>query len=169
MMGGRSSFNRYQSSIVPHPRHGHTLVELITVVLVISILACVAVPRLNLGAVWGARADATVQRLATDLRHTRVLAITHAARNPEGFALVLRGADFADGYQIVDRHSRAVVTACNIAEGVQCRGGRRFEFGPLGNLQNGSDTHLSIQTEGKVYRLEITPATGAVTWLRCRG
>lgn len=155
-----------QSSIVNQSHPGHTLAEVITVVLVISILACVAVPRLNFGAVWGARADATVQRLVADLRHTRTLAITHAARNPKGFALVMHRTDSSPGYRIIDRRGDAVVTTCDIPEGVQCRGGRRFEFGPLGNLQNGSDTWLSIRTEGKVYRLEITPATGAVTWLR---
>jgi len=146
--------------------HGHTLVEVVTVVLVLSILTCIAVPRLDFGAVWGARADAVVQRLATDLRHTRVLAITHAAGNPDGFVLVMQGVEPYRSYQIVDRHDRTVVTTCHLPAGVQCGGGRRFEFGPLGNLQNGSDTRLGIRAEGKSYRLEIVPATGAVQWYR---
>jgi prepilin-type N-terminal cleavage/methylation domain-containing protein len=158
----------YQSSMLNHPCRGHTLVELVTVVLVISILACVAVPRLNFGAVWGARADALAERLATDLRHTRTLAVTHAAGSPEGFALVMNGSEPYPSYQITDRHSHTVVTTCTIPAGVRCSGGRRFEFGPLGNLQTGSDTRLQIRTEGKTYRLEIVPATGAVTWLPCK-
>jgi type II secretory pathway pseudopilin PulG len=156
----------HQSSIIHQRWHGHTLVEVVTVVLVISILACVAVPRLNLGAVWGARADAMVQRLATDLRHTRALAITQAAGHPDGFALIMQGADPCRSYQIIDQHDRTAVTTCNIPAGVQCRGGRRFEFGPLGNLQNGSDTRLHIRTEDKAYLVEIVPATGAVEWRR---
>jgi len=152
--------------MINHSRQGHTLVELVTVVLVISILACVAVPRLNFGAVWGAKADALAERLATDLRHTRALAITHAAGNPAGFALVMRDREPYRGYQIIDQHSRAAVTTCDIPAGVRCGGGRRFEFGPLGNLQSGSDTRLHIGTEGKTYLLEIVPATGAVTWLQ---
>jgi prepilin-type N-terminal cleavage/methylation domain-containing protein len=155
-----------RSPIVDYPGRGRTLVEVVTVVLVLSILACIAVPRLNFGAVWGARADAAVQRLATDLRHTRTLAITHAARNPKGFALLMCGTDPYRSYEIVDRHDRAVVTACRLPAGVQCEGGRRFEFGPLGNLQNGSDVCLSIRAEGRSYRLEIVPATGAVEWQR---
>jgi len=156
-----------RSSRRNHQCHGYTLVEVVTVAWVISILACVAVPRLNLGAVWGARADAAVQRLVTDLRHTRALAITHAARNPAGFALVTQSTGPGHSYRIINRGDRAVATTCTLPPGVQCGGARRFEFGPLGNLQNGSDTRLSIQTEGKAYLIEIAPATGAVEWRRC--
>ena len=154
--------------MIHHPCRGHTLVELVTVVLVISILACVAVPRLNFGAVWGARADALAGRLATDLRHTRALAVTHAARSPEGFVLLMNDSEPYRSYQITDQHGHTVVTTCTIPAGVRCSGGRRFEFGPLGNLQTGSDTRLRIRTEGKTYLLEIVPATGAVTWLQCK-
>jgi prepilin-type N-terminal cleavage/methylation domain-containing protein len=160
MVADRRSFT------VDHPRHGHTLVEVVIVVLVLSILTCIAVPRLDFGAVWGARADAVVQRLATDLRHTRTLAITHAAGNADGFVLVMQGVVPYRSYQIIDRHDQTVVTTRNLPAGVQCRGGRWFEFGPLGNLQNGSDARLSVRTEGKSYRLEIVPATGAVEWHR---
>ena len=155
-----------RSSIIDSPRHGRTLVEMVTVVLVLSILTGIAVPRLNFGAVWSARADAVVQRLATDLRHTRTLAITDAARNPDGFALLMGGADPHQSYRIVNRHDQTVVRTCNVPAGVRCEGGRRFEFGPLGNLQNGSDVCLGIRTEGRSYRLEIVPATGAVEWQR---
>ena len=154
------------SSLINNPRRGHTLVELVTVVLVLSILACVAIPRLNFGAVWGARAEAAAERLATDLRHTRALAITHAAASPEGFALVMDNAEPHRSYRIVDQQRQATVTTCQLAAGVQCRGGRRFRFGPLGNLQPGSDTRLCVVTEGKTYLLEIMPATGAVQWHR---
>ena len=37
----------------PMIREGHTLIECITVVLILSVLAFIAVPRLNLGTVWG--------------------------------------------------------------------------------------------------------------------
>ncbi|MCL5279271.1 MAG: hypothetical protein M1376_05120 [Planctomycetes bacterium] len=166
--------------------------EAVTVVFVLSLLACIAVPRLNFGAVWGAKADAVVRRLATDLRHTRALAITHAAGNPDGFVLVMRGVEGTPNaidrvweglppakqsrwgpepgpyrsYQIINRQDRTVIATCNLPAGVQCGGGRWFEFGPLGNLQNGSDAHLGIRTEGKSYRLEIAPVTGAVQWYR---
>lgn len=166
---GRSRGDKHRLPSVHRSYPGHTLVELVTVVLVISILACVAVPRLNFGAVWGARAEAMAERLATDLRHTRALAITHAAGNPAGFALVMRDSEPYRSYQIIDQHNHAVVTTCDIPAGVRCAGGRRFEFGPLGNLQNGSDTRLHLGTADKTYLLEIVPATGAVTRSRSHG
>jgi prepilin-type N-terminal cleavage/methylation domain-containing protein len=169
ILDGRFGTDNRQLSTLHPPCRGHTLVELITVVLVISILACVAVPRLNFAAVWGAKADAIAERLATDLRHTRTLAITHAAGNPAGFALVMRDPEPYRGYQIVDQQDHATLATSEIPAGVRCGGGRRFEFGPLGNLQNGSATRLQIGTEGKTYVLEIMPATGAVEWRRGNG
>ena len=167
MIGPPASCRNHPSSITHYPWGGYTLVEAITVALVISILACIAVPRLNLSAVRSAHADAAVQRLVTDLRHTRALAITQAARNPEGFALVLQEADPGCRYQIVNRGDHSATTTCTLPMGIRCGGGRRFEFGPLGNLQDGSDTRLRVQTEGKAYLIEIVPATGAVEWHRC--
>ncbi|MCU0914823.1 MAG: hypothetical protein MUC88_09700 [Planctomycetes bacterium] len=146
---------------------GHTLIEVATVVLVLAILACAAIPRLNFGAVRGAKIEAVVARLATDLRRTRAAALAGAARNPDGFVLALSGDDPCRNYQIVDRRSRAVLATGEIPPEVRCRGGRRFQFGPLGNLLNGSDTHLRLETEGRAYLLEIVPATGAVEWRRC--
>lgn len=166
-MEGRSSRRHHQSSRNHHRYRGYTLVEIVTVALVLSILACIAVPRLGLDAALSARADAAVRRLVTDLRHTRALAITNAARNPDGFALVLQGDGPDRGYQIINQYDHKAVTTCTLAAGVQCRGGPRFEFGPLGNLQNGSETRLRLQTEGKAYRIEIAPATGAVEWHPC--
>ena len=144
----------------------HTLVEVITVVLILSILACVAVPRLNFAAVTGIRGDAAVRQIATDLRRTRANAILHAARNPTGFALVMSGGGPYDGYQIVDLHDSTVIATCEIPDDVGCSGGNRFEFGPLGNVRGGSDTQLRITTDARTYLVEVVPATGAVKWTR---
>ncbi|MGE5296950.1 MAG: Tfp pilus assembly protein FimT/FimU [Solirubrobacterales bacterium] len=144
----------------------HTLVEMITVVLVLGILAAVAVPRINLAAVGGVRGDAAVRLIATDLRRTRANAILCAAENPKGFALVMTGAAPYRGYKIVDLHNSAVVATCKVPDGVRCSGGQRFKFGPLGNLVSGSDTTLRIVTDARTYALEIITPTGAVTWTR---
>jgi len=141
-------------------------VEVITVVLILSILAAVAVPRINFAAVAGARGDAAVRQIATDLRRTRANAILHAARNPKGFALVMIGSSPYDGYEIVSLQDSAVIATGKIAENVLCSGGQHFEFGPLGNLNSGSDASLRVATDGKTCLLEIVPATGAVKWTR---
>ena len=147
-------------------RTGHTLVELITVVLILSILACIAVPRLNLAAATGVTADAAARQIVTDLSaHMRR---RHPARRPESDG-VRPGDDRRgpyEGYRIIDLRDSAIVAAVDIPAGIRCDGGRRFEFGPLGNLRNGSDAELRIATDGKTYVVEVVPATGAVQWVR---
>jgi len=143
-------------------RAGHTLVECITVVLILSALAFIAVPRLSWGAVSVAQTDAAVRQLATDLRRTRMYAIAHAADNPTGYALVMSDS----GYQIVDLHDSAIVASDDMPAQVRCTGRRSFEFGPLGNLTEGSDSWVRVHSTSRAYRLEIVPATGAVKWQR---
>lgn len=144
----------------------HTLVEVITVVLILSILTVVAVPRINLGAVSGARGDAAVRQIATDLRRARANAILHASQNPKGFALVMNGGNPYDEYEIINLQDSTAIATCKIADDVLCSGGQRFEFGPLGNLSSASDTELHIATDGRTYSVQIVPATGAVKWTR---
>ena len=147
-------------------RNGYTLVELILVVLIIAVLTSVAVPRFSWGAVWGAKADAFVQQLTTDLRRARAHAIGQAAQNPVGFALVM---DAPHGtYRILDLHDSTVVAACTIPAEVRCTDGQRFEFGPLGNLREGSDTRLRVTCESRAYTLTMVRATGTVKWVRDR-
>lgn len=148
------------------PWRGHTLVELVAVVLILSILACVAVPRLNFAAASGVRADAVVQQIVTALRRGRAQAILHAAENPAGYALVMNGGTPYVGYQILSLRDSTVIVDREIPDDVACGGGRRFAFGPLGNLLGGSDTELRVAAQRRVYSIQVEPATGAVKWIR---
>jgi hypothetical protein len=141
-------------------------VEVITVVLILSILAVVAVPRINFGAVAAAQGDAAVRQIATGLRRARANAILRAAENPKGFALVMTGGSPYDGFEIISLQDSAVIATGKIADNVRCSGGQRFEFGPLGNLNSGSDSSLHITTGTRDYSLEVVPATGTVKWTR---
>ena len=136
------------------------------VVLIIGILACVAVPRLQYGAVRRAEADAIAHQLVTDLRRARSQALLNAAQNTSGFGLVMTGASPYSGYQIVDLKDSTVVVSHNIPAAVCCVGGQRFEFGPLGSLKDGSDTQLELSAGGKAFTITIISATGMVKCIR---
>lgn len=131
-------------------------------VLIIGILACVAVPRLQFGAVYRAKADAMAQKVVTDLRWARAQAILHAAENTNGFALNMTGASPYGGYEMVDLSDSSVVTSHDFPSTTRCTGGTRFEFGPLGNVKDGSDTQLQISSENRTFTIMLIPATGMV-------
>lgn len=147
-------------------RGGHTLTELILVVLIAAVLACVAVPRLQFGAVRRVTADAVAQKLVTDLRRARAAAILYAAENSQGFAVVMSGSSGSyTGYRLVNLQNLAVLADHDIPATVTCSGGARFEFGPLGNLKEGSDTQVQVSAEGSGCTIAVTPATGRVQCL----
>jgi len=144
-------------------RDGHSLSEIVVVVLIIGVLACVAVPRLQWGAVDRTNADVVARKLATDIRRARATALLEAAQHPSGFAAVMTGpAGQYTGYQIVNLQDSTVVESHEIPASVRCTGGGRFAFGPLGNLTDGSDTTLQVSAGGKVCTITIVRATGTV-------
>ena len=144
----------------------HTLVELILVILIIVACAYIAVPRLQFAHVHLEQADTTARRIVTDLRRARATAILNAATNSQGFALTMTGSSPYAGYQIVDLSNANTVDSFKIDSEITCTGGNSFQFGPLGNLKDGSDTQLRVSAEGGDFAIDIVPATGAV---RCIG
>jgi prepilin-type N-terminal cleavage/methylation domain-containing protein len=146
-------------------RNGHTLIELTIVVAIIAVLTCVTVPRLHLGAVTRARADTTAQKIAMDLRLARSRAILRAPEDPTGCALAMTGSEPYGGYQLIDLADSSVVASHELPPGVTCTGGQRFEFNPLGELKDGSDTTLQVTSEGLSVTITVRQATGMVTCL----
>jgi type II secretory pathway pseudopilin PulG len=147
-------------------RRGHTLVEVIVIVSLLAILAVVAIPRLQWGAVTNTTAEATARKLLTDLRRARSHAILHAANIPEGCALRMTGSSPYDRYEIVELDGSRVIDEHELSTAVRCTGGRLFEFGPLGQLKDGSDTQLAVSGDGKTFTVTVVPSTGMVTCVR---
>lgn len=142
-------------------RKAYTLVELLLVVLIVSAVACVAVPRLQFGAVRAVDAGTFARKLVTDMRRARAQAMLNAARNTDGYALLLLGVSPYDQYEILDLSNSTAVALHDIPATVACTGGTRFEFGPLGNLKDGSDTQVQVSGGGRSYIITVVIATGA--------
>jgi Tfp pilus assembly protein FimT len=139
-----------------------TLIEALLVVLFLGIMAVIAIPRLSLSTLSKQKADCLAQKIVTDLRRTRRLAISNAAENTAGFKLNMTGTSEYTGYDIVDANSDETVDSQTIDPAVSCTGGNEFKFGPQGNLLSGSDTQLVISAGGKTFTIDITSATGMV-------
>ena len=139
-----------------------TLVELIIIVIFLGILAAVTVPKMNFSAISKKKADTAARNIITVLRRTRGLAISNAATNTNGFALNMTGPVPYTGYEIKNLDTAAIVDSFTIDSDVDCTGGRKFRFGPLGNLLAGSDSTLTVTADGKNFTITITSATGMI-------
>lgn len=140
--------------------NAHTLVEVIVILVILGALSYIAIPRMQNSLIYRKKADAAARKIVTDLRRARHLAITDAAANTDGFALNRSGSDF----EIEDLSDSSTVqnSEFSLAPNISCSGGTSFQFGPLGNLKTGSDTQLVISSSGKIFTINIIPATGIV-------
>jgi Tfp pilus assembly protein FimT len=138
-----------------------TLAELLIAVLFLGIFAYVAVPRMQTSILDRYKSKSAAQKIVTDLRLARTMAITEAASNTAGFALQMAGTSPYSGYTIVNLASGQTVATHTIDAKIFCSGGTLFKFGPLGNLLVGSDTQLVVSAAGKTSTIGITAATGA--------
>lgn len=140
--------------------NAHTLIELIVIVVILGVLTAIAIPRLGYSVLYRKQADTVARKVVTDLRRTRRLAISDAATNTDGFALNRSGST----YEIVDLSDGTTIPngTFSIDSKISCSGGTNFQFGPLGNLKAGSDSQLSVSSEGKSFTIDIIPATGII-------
>ena len=138
----------------------YTLVELLIVVAVLAALTLVAVPRLQFGAVRQRQAQVAASRILSAMRQTRSLAILNAADHPSGYALGMSKAGGKWSFDILDVATSTVVDSQSLDPSVTCTGGVLFTFTPLGALQTGSDTSLSLSAGGTSCTVTIVGATG---------
>jgi Tfp pilus assembly protein PilE len=140
---------------------GFSLIELIVIVLIVSALTFIAVPRMNFGALYRKQAHTVAKKITTDLRRTRTLAVSNAATNPTGFTLRITGST----YRIIDDSNSVTVDTQTIDSHMSCGGGTEFRFGPLGNLRT-AGTPLTVSAEGRTYTITVISGTGIV---QCTG
>lgn len=141
---------------------GFSLVELIIAVVFVSVLAAIAVPRMNFSLTTAKGAEALAKKIATDLRRTRQLAISQAATNTAGYQLRFNGSSPYSSYDIVNLKSSSVVDSFDIDSDISCSSGSNFRFGPMGNLLSGSDNTIVITGSSVTVTVTVTSATGMV-------
>jgi hypothetical protein len=130
--------------------------------LLLGIFAFVTVPRMQVNLLDRYKNKTLAQKIVTDLRLTRNMAVTDAARNTAGFAVQMVGTPPYRSYNIVNLSDGQIVSSHTIDDTISCSAGASFKFGPLGNLLAGSDNRLIILAGGKTSTINITAATGSV-------
>ncbi|MCP4609598.1 MAG: prepilin-type N-terminal cleavage/methylation domain-containing protein [Planctomycetes bacterium] len=143
-----------------YQRRAFSLIELIIVVTFLGIIAFIAVPRFNFALISKQKADALAQKIVTDLRLTRRLAISDAVNNVKGYELKMVGNTFE--IENVDTHATVSSFPIDSDVSVVCPTGSRFIFGPLGNLESGSGTGINVSAEGKSFTITFITATGTI-------
>ncbi len=147
-------------------KRAFTLVELILVVLFLGAISAICIPRLNFAVVSNQQAECLVSKIVTNLRRTRILAISNAANNSVGFALNMVGSAPYTSYEIVNLNTGATVDSYTINSDINCTGGDQFNFDPSGNLSGGSDTELNISTGQISFTITIVSVTGMVKYTK---
>ena len=143
----------------------YTLVELLVVVAIAGILAMVAIPRLQFGAIHRSKGEAAAWKIVTDLRRTRNLAITDAATNPDGYALNIQTSGGSSSYEIVDLGTLNVVDSHTLDSSIVHTGQQSLKFNSLGALESGSDRSVTLSASDKTFTITVVPATGTVKWV----
>lgn len=143
-------------------RKAFSVAELIIVVIFIGILAVISVPRINFAIISKQKVDTVSEKIVTDLRRTRRLAIANAATNNKGFSLKMRGSVSYDRYEVRDLKARTVVDSHEIDSEIVCKGDKEFKFGPMGNLTAKSGNTLKVSSQGRSFTITIVSATGMV-------
>ncbi len=138
-----------------------TLIEMLIVVLIISVLTFIAVPRMGMATVFKGKAQTSANQIAAAVRLCRSLAISNAAQNQQGFSLNFTGSGSYTGFQIVNLQTSQVVKSETIPAGVTYSGTAGFQFGPLGSRTD-SGGNLTVSAGGKTLVISVVSTTGMV-------
>ncbi len=141
---------------------GHTLAELLVIVLIIGVLTSIAIPRLQFGTKDRKQAEVEARKIVTDLRRTRSLAILHAATHPAGFALEIHHQSNTTRCEILDLDNSEVVASQTLPAGVHCEGTSRLAFNGLGALTDPAEASLTVSASDATFEITVVPGTGTV-------
>jgi len=137
-------------------KQSYSLIEILFVVVAMAILAAIAIPRLSVSFSVRMKVRTAAQRLVSDLRLTRRLAIT----NNENYKLSVNSS--TNQYSIYDSGETQSGVTRSIDSDITISANKDFIFESLGNAAASSDTSISFSADGNQWDITATVATGMV-------
>lgn len=138
-------------------KSAYSLIEVLFVVMALGVLAAVAIPRLRteFGAKMKVKTEA--ERLVSDLRLTRTLAVTNNAN----YRLSVTSS--SKQYAIYDSTNTQYGDTRIIEPVITISGDKNFTFEPLGNASASSDTGVSLSAGAFQADVIVVVATGMIS------
>jgi len=138
-------------------RNSYSSVEVLFVIVVIAVLAAVAIPRLSVPFTVKMRVKTAAQKLISDLRLTRRLAIT----NNENYRLSIDSSN--KEYAIYDSVNSQQGLTKVIDSAITVSADKDFIFEHLGNASALSDISVSFSAQGNQADISVVIATGRIS------
>lgn len=139
-------------------KRGYTLIEVLFVIIVLAILAGIAIPRLGVLFSTKMKVKTAAQRIVSDLRYTRRLAITN---NEDNYKLSIDSSE--NEYRIYDPGDTQISETRSIDSDITISADKDFIFELLGNASTSSDTNVSLSAGGNQADIIVTVATGRIS------
>ncbi|MCK4519554.1 MAG: prepilin-type N-terminal cleavage/methylation domain-containing protein [Candidatus Omnitrophica bacterium] len=138
-------------------KKGYTFAEILFVIIILGVLAGIAIPRVGVDFAVKMKVKTAAQRLASDLRLTRRLAVT----NNENYKLSVDSS--AKKYSIYNSADEQTGITRSIDTDIIVSADKDFIFEALGNASVSSDTVISLLADENQADITVTAATGKIS------
>ncbi len=139
-----------------------TLIEILAVIIMVAIMAAVVIPHYSIGYTSKRRMRDAVQRIVSDIRYTRRLAITDIDANK--YIIKFYFSDNTYGiYRNKISSNNRIGELKKIPPEIVPSGQQRYVFFQLGNADYNGSGSLLLTGPRYTYLIKVIKATGRVT------
>lgn len=139
---------------------GLTILELLTVMLIISIASAVAVPAVN-AALERAAGNAALRELVTDLRYAQQMALSDGSN----YYITFNKSMQTYTISVAGQFDQEIIKQVTLPDGIKLLGtnfaNNKLYYTDLGSPSAGGRIELSDR-KGKVIKITVLPATGRI-------
>ncbi len=144
-------------------RYAMTLIEILLTVVIITILATMAIPRIGLDTIGRVSAETSAVKFSNYLYLAKSLSITNASTKPLGYKIVLLPSSPYTSYRLLDTETLALVKPeVIIPQGVVVTGNNEFQFETLGDMTGSQTKQVNFTKNQKSIDIFVYPLGGRI-------